>query len=632
MSGFTTIPDLNLPDVGALVQHFEKQCVEATYKNVKIVLQQLADPKSFFKVSAKSSILDQIKNGGGVLAFLGSEEFMDRYADDAALALVQATGAENIIKETLNTAYKWVSLAFMLNNNIVFILMKTVAVNIIAQLERKMEREKVLREKLVTLHNALKMLSDGDPIYNEYLDTLRQAASLLGQAKSKVQVVRGTLRTSNIYLSKQYSEAQKLVAQAQTKIRPSTGGNPFTTPFYDPKRGGVAGGDPVYALRLAGGNLLQAGSDGYIPGTKEQTDNILAIPLLTRDVIKAMRDYTVLTASINGMLRVFVGGIDQIATSIFTQLKQTALDLLSLVIKDLANLKDSMDDTLKPLPNGRPKNPVQVTAQAFKWTVQVSSIISEMKLLPEDALKKLKVQLGDAAVYQNAVDALKRMDTVSSGKAVLEAKDAQEQVGNFERQLLTGLLQANAAVLDNTVGSKALPLITTLIARCDLSTTRDTQIKSVLQTYVDHKFEGEDEFNRIIQSINSLLANAGMDRALDLWKTGDYAKFFGMNPKTASYVGAALEAVALLKECFKTTRERDSFDAVQKDLEREKDLLNIKIDFDFESAIRFNLKTCTEGFAKMKGINIQSILCGLATQAAAGSIFDPLSDSVAIPE
>lgn len=605
----------------SLAALFNQECVAATLSSIKLALQKLAEPQNLFQFQLSGALVDAASGGLGSLAeFAG--DYVQENADTIAFALLQATGEENALREALNTVYKYLSVAFLANNTLVFVIMKILAANIIEQLDRKRTRLDKLKDLLTQLYNALFLLSKGDPVYNAYLESLRSALKDLLLAKSKVANVKNTLRASNVYLSKTYSDAQQDVLRAQNKLRPSTGGNPFTTPFYEPGKTNVFNGSTGIddaALFTSKALLSSAG----IPTNREQLDHILAIPKITKNIILEMKDYSTLVFSTNGMLKSYIAGVNGLSTLLQDSLKKYALEHLDSIITQLTTLTGDMSQSLKGTPN-----PVKVTTLAFKWTAQTSFIISQMKLLPGTALSKIALPLADVAAFQASVNALKALNNASIGQAVLVATQSQEQAGDFEQRILTALLQANGAVATAKVGAPTLALIKSLIARTTLTVSRDTQIANILKEFIAHEVEGEAELNRLINSINDLMEKAGLDKALDLFRTGDYAKFFGLNAKSATYVGAALEAIALLKDCFDSEEKKQEITKVQRKLERDLDLLSLKLSFDFDLAIFKNIQLCLKNLNLTNLFNLQEFLCGIAESAGVGKIFQALDDAV----
>ena len=597
----------------SLFEQFQKECVSATLNNIKLVQQKLADAKNPFNFKLSGALVDAAKQGMGPLAdFAG--DYLEENADKIAFALVEATGADNAIREALDTVYKYISLLFLAQNTMVLVLMKGVGRNIIAQLDSKDIRLNELESLFTSLHNALLSLSRGDPAYSAYLANLRAALAKLLSANTKLKIVRNSLATRTLYLSKVYKSAQDDVAAAQHNIRPSTGDNPFTAPFL----GASSASDVASASVLSAKALLATTG---VPTSQEQIDNILAIPKISKQIIIAMKDYGVINASINGMLKAYIAGIEALTTALQDVVKGYALTHLDSLIKSVTDLSSDMKESLKGTPN-----PVKVTGLAFKWTAQVSFIIAQMKILPGDALRRLSLEAGDIAAFQKSIDDLKALNNIVQGQAILVATEAQEDIGALEQQVLTALLRANGAVASGKIDNATLSLVRTIIARIKITKQRNERIRSILLAFINFKLFGEDEIQDMLESINALMRSAGLDRAIELLKTGDYTKFFKLNAKTATYVGAALEAIAFLKDCFDSEEKKQEITKTQRKLERDLDLLSIKLSFDFDVAIFKNLLICKTNINLALKFNLEEFLCGLAEDAGIGKIFGALDD------
>lgn len=612
-----------IPDIGAISKHFSDKCFRAIEENIRIVLEKLANPKDLFTFEVSGALVDSVDQvmSGGLDAF--KQDFVQETATRAAVQAVDAVGAEypdltENIQKTINTAFNIINFAFLANNGLVLFMMKIVARNIINQLDSKASRTAALKDYLTQLHNILLTMKNGEPgVYDEYLDVLRSALIDVIQAETRVQLVQSTLQSSSIYLSRPYEDAKGFVASALMKVKP-TETNPLIAPFTRPD-GAFGGGDRPYAK--VGATLLDVAG---LPSTGEQVDNMLQVPAMTEAIVTAIRDYGGIVASINGMLRNFSQGLNALETTLYDSVQKYARDHLQRILNDLGYTKNSMDNVLSQ----RSPNPAKVTTKSFEWAIRLSNTLALMKVLPSDILGKINAPVAEVAFYESTIEQLKRLDTIGTGQAVLIAEDAREDVGALETQLLPLLLQANAKVFTLGIDDSLLSLNKNLIKRMDLTISRDAEIRAILQAFVDYPLALEDELNNAINAVNDLLSKAGLDRALDLINTGDLASFFDMNPKTASYVGAALNGLAFLKDCFDTEEEREKYNEVQDELESDTDLLNVQIGFNLDLRFFQNLEEClrVEGLVKM--FELDEYLCGLAEEAGIGKIFESLNDVV----
>ena len=611
-----------IPDVGALSKHFSDKCYRAVQENIRIALEKLASPSDLFTFEVSGALVDATNAvlGEGLDAF--QQDFVQETAQRAAYSAVEAAAAEypdleQNISKTLNTAFNIINLAFLANNGLVLFMMKVVANNIINQLDSKASRVASVKDLLTQLHNILKTFGNGSPIYEEYLNNLKEALGEVTSARNNVLLVRNTLDARGIYLSQRYDIAKTQVSSALQKVRP-TETNPLLAPFTNPSSL-VGSGQRPYAV--AGATLLE---EAGIPGTREQTENLLQVPILTQKIIQEMRDYAGIVASINGMLDAFYQGISRLETLLYDSLRKYASGQLYRIYSDLGYVEGSMDKVL----NGRRPNPAKVTSKSVEWTIRLSQTLAMMKLLPSEALGKIAAPLAEVSFYENTIEKLKDLDTISTGRAVLIAEDAKEDVGALEAQLLPLLLRANAQVHTFSVSEDTILLAKTLVERMNLTKSRDGEIRSLLQSFVDYPLALEEELENSYSAVKNLLEKAGLDRALDQISTGNVEGFFELNPKTASYVGAALAGLAFLKDCFETEEERERYNAIQSELESDIDLLNVEVGFNLDLRFFENLEECLRVEGLVKVFEIDEFICGLAESSGLGKAFDALNDVV----
>lgn len=625
-----------IPDIGAISKHFSDKCFDALQENIRITLEKLASPADLFNFEISGALVDATKSvlSGGLDAF--HDDFVKETAIRAAGSAIEGVGAlypdlyENINK-SLNTVFNIINFAYLAQNNMILFMMKIVARNIINQIESKESRIDKLKDLLTQLYNIMLTARNGDPIYDEYLAQLKAALAELISARANVQLVKSTLQSSNIYLSQRYDTAKSQVSSALSKVRP-TNTNPLISPFLqdggEVSTDGTLGGAVAGAAEAATRPYAQAGAflldTAGVPNSKEQFENLMQIPAITGEIINTMRDYAGTVSSINGMLSAFYVGIAGLETAFYDSLSKYAQEHLQRILNDMDSVQRSMGAVL----NVRSPNPTKVMTKAFEWTIKLSQTLSLMKILPSAALSKANIAAGEIGMYENTIALLKKLDNVSADGATLFAEDAKENVGLLEQQLLPLLLRANAQMVTLTIQDSVLALNKTLITRMAITKNRDTQIKTILQAFVDYPLAYETELAKAIEGANAILKKAGLNRAADLLATGDLSAFFEMNAKTASYVGAALNAMAFLKDCFDTEEERAKHNGIQSELESDMDLLNIQVGFNLDLRFFQNLEEClrVEGLVKM--FDIEEYLCGLAESAGLGKAFDAINDVV----
>lgn len=246
--------------------------------------------------------------------------------------------------------------------------------------------------------------------------------------------------------------------------------------------------------------------------------------------------------------------------------------------------------------------------------------------ITSDALGALQLNFETVDVYRASVSSLKRMGTVNNGKSALVADEAKENSVAFMGQLFTFLLEATNAVVSSSVRAEALSLCRSFIKRADLVESRDRDIATALTAFINAPIPFEDTINSIFNAIKKALSDLGLDRASDLLDSGEFEKFFKLNSKNATYVGAALEAIAFLKDCFDNDADKAKLSEIENEVQGDADLLSFSISFNFDLAIFKNLQDCLSlnGFGDL--FNSKEIICGLLEKSGVGTLFNKLND------
>jgi hypothetical protein len=613
----------------SLAVYFSKKCIDATKKNIQNVIKKFSEPMDLFTFDISGALKDAMAGGLGS-SWAYAKDYLSNNADVLAYSMAAPIGKSLglDVNNALNQVFSMLAFAQMAENNFVLYMMKYVAKNCVKKLDSKAKILAELKDLFTELYNQALIMTSGDPVYEGYLNNIRIALLELVSAKNDLTAVYNSLNTTSFFLSKVYERAMVKTTAAQHRLRPSTGGNPFITPFYDKNRSTAS------ALEKTGHQLLTT-TTKY--PSKEQIDAMRAIPRISIQIIKSMRDYATTLTIINGLLDVYEGGVALLSKEMNNKIRELALNSIARMIQQLNSLNKNIAQTLKKRPDPRYPNdrakaknvsPVTITASAFKWTAQVSALISQMQLLPRDALTRMNLNQIDLNAYEDSVKTLKSMDTIKAGKAILPATDAKESITSMEQQVLLALTATNTAIPTGSINEQTYSLIKAILARIELTIQRDRDIKSTLNGFINHKLESEALFERIMGQVEDAMQKAGLDKALDLFKTGDFASFFGLTGQTATYIGAAMAAIALLKQCFDTAEQQEELTQIERELERDLDLINIKLNFDFDLAIFENLQLClrVEGLSDL--FNIKEFLCGLVDSKKSGSIFNALADAI----
>lgn len=671
--------------------YFLKKCADKIEENIALTLAQLSDPASFVQIEMSDALAAAASGDMGALQDLAST-YVQQNADVLLLQALQVTGLENTALNALNLFFNMMAQAISAYNDLILLFMKKVAENIIVEVDKKEEINQNLKQKLINLLNGLLVLTSGDPVFEAYLRQLRAALIELDQGRRDIVLVRNTIDRTGRFLGKKYKSGKASIESAALKIKPLDN-NPYLQPT---------------ASALAN-NL-------GLPSTDEQINNLLAIPVLCKEVIVAMKDYDLTTLKINAMLVAYYAALNVLQTGMPDLMKKYLLSRFDSTLTKLQALINSMALNLNgqetaiggPI-GGFQVTPLNVSVQAFKWSMDVNLVLESFKLIPSghvviprqnngiapaqpngkrflgptqnyfsqvnigdqieifagaktgtyrvkaiiaeneveldrvlnnsiqtlspveyeitsDALGALELNFQVVDVYKRSVANLKSLGTITNGSGALIAEEAQENTSIFGAQLLSFLLKATAATVSAKLEASAISQCRGFIRRCDLVTDRGNEIKAFLRTFINTPIPLEETLAALQEGLMQALSALGLDKAADLLKEGKFAEFFGLDGQTATYVGAALAAIALLKECFDNDADQAALSEIENEIQGDADLLSISVSFNFSLAIFDNLQDCLDLTAFASLLNAKEIICGLLELAGVGDLFNDLQD------
>jgi hypothetical protein len=589
---------------------FAEECFRKIQENAQLIVEKLADPASLVSFSAEGALVDAAAGGLGGLA-----NFAEDYLRDNAATLITSaigvTGEENIARQFLNLAYNTISAAITANNDLVLMFVKVVAREAVIALDEKEEILLLMQEKFRTLYNTLVNMNAGDPVFEQYIADLREALILIDSASTNLDIVAGTLQTSNFFLDRTFQSAKDQLAEARELTTPLA-----DNPYFEPTFNAV---------------LTNAG----LPTVQEQKANMVAITRLSKQVIDSSRGYFVATLKANAIISAYQLAVDSFSENVLNVLARWAISLIDENNSQLKTLVENMADILngdineidRPVDGFSPE-PITVSAQTYKWQMILEIVANSLETVPDSQLTNINLSNSAVATYQESVDTLKGIDDYTNRNAIVPGEDGTEDVGTLETQLLTFMLAANAAVTTASVDESVLALGRSVLDRFTLTLERDADVKAALNSFISAPINAEQQLQEITDGVFKLLDDAGLDRAAEFLKEGAFGDFFNLDAKSCTFVGAALVAVAQLKECFPTVEEQQELTVVQRELEQAEDLLTLKLAFNFDLAIFQNIQDCL----RLEGLSItffeKETFCGIIESSGIGSAFNALNDLV----
>lgn len=456
------------------------------------------------------------------------------------------------IEDAQKLAFNAVSAALTAKNDLMlYFLQQTAQAAIDAILEKRAIIEEV-RVRHRYLYNALVILVAGNPFFAQYLRDLRQALTLMVAANNRFVNIRNTFVATDIFVSAQFNVAIQELQRAEDLLTPAD---------HNPD------------VKFTNSGLL---ANVGVPSDSQQLALIMSIPQLVQDFLLAMNGYFAATLKVNALLLAFMTGLDAMQSTTSKKLREYTISMMDSLLSKLQGLIGRMaiqingDQTalLQPVPGFTPDS-VKTSAESLRWVLELRAIIEFAKFVPGKTLSD--VNLSNAALqnYSKAVEQLKKMDGRTQGDAVLTATDGREEIGQLEQQAQLFAMKSLEAIIDANAPESVLALGRTVLARLDLSFTQDQEIERILREFVNQPLPFFDSLRKTADGIYATLENLGLDRAVDFLKSGKFEQFFNLNTKTATYAGAALVGIALLKECAETTEDQQHLVQAEREIQRE---------------------------------------------------------------
>lgn len=478
--------------------------------------------------------------------------------------------ANKFIKQTTeqvqSTVFDSITAAVTAKNDLAMYFIQEQAKLILINLEKKRIIAVTLQEKLRELYNILLLISNANPFFGPYLQQLRNALILIHNSKEDLTLIHNTLYSTNRWLKTRFQQVQNNLELAEALMNP-----PGTETD----------------VKFAGNSLLSAAASSL--SKSEQASILLALPQKIKEVLNCANGYFIITLKVNSLLLLFIQAHGAFTGASSRKIKQYTLNSLSKIIQRLDLLVAGMavqlnggaefiespkSDTVR-FPDGTTDSrlfdpdPIKASSSALGWVLDLQAIMEQLRVMPGNSLQALELSNNALQKYQDACTKIKALGNRTEGDAILTAVEGREEPGQLERQLSRFLLGAMKAVKKPKEGQPILPLGKTLIKRLDLTIAQDREIESALRDFASADLGFPSVVSKAGQNIFKMLDNFGLDRAADLLRSGDYAKFFNLDGKTATYAGAAITAFSVLKECLGTTEDREQLTQAQREVERE---------------------------------------------------------------
>jgi hypothetical protein len=621
--------------------------------SLDILSKQSADKRisDFINQTVGESVWDGIKNGP--LGQLGKDFMSEMIAKNGSkiinnvdTAIRKKIGTQ--VEQMQSLVFDSITAVLTAKNDLAMYFIQQLARQLLTAIQKKQRVTADLRTKLLELYNILVLITTTSPFFDEYLGQLRQALVNIYTARNDLVLVRNTLQANDFWLKLRYKEALDKLRLAEKLMEPDSAVEPD--------------------VKFTDKGLL---SGVGIPSKPQQLALLLSLPQKIKEVLACANGYFIAVATVNALLLAYTAAYGSFTQSASRKLKEYTIntldkliELLDALVSNMATqLNGSPDSILTPInqrvnsldPNFVEEarevlasggnleqtdlssaitgsytrrfspDPTLTSAFAMGWLIDLKSTLAFANIIPGPTLEALNVSNEALRRYNVSVERIKTFDTISNGDAILVAVDGREEIGQLERQLTTFTIAAAKAVALPQNAKAILPLGRTLLRRMDLVAQRDQEIYTVVAAFAGADLAFPDALKKSGDNIYRMLDKFGLDRAADALRNGNFADFFNMNSKTATYVGAAITGFAVLNNCLNTEEAREQVNQAKRELER-----------DLKSKELIALRSANSGFEQQKEENFvidnrlevlkdktieSSKACGLPQDLAPANLF-----------
>ncbi len=480
-----------------------------------------------------------------------------------------------------NAAFSMIAAAMLFQRELIYYFAMKTAEQIILHVEGPTGHRNnltELRDAIRRLYNALMAIAHTGDFYEEYLQKVRQALALLIEAQKKLDRVKSGYQATDKFQDRLYvavkgdlDAAVKLILPPTPKpdmsmrtpmMRPMVGKPPKPTGNKAVDKSSKA----AYATTKASAQMtdyLLPDTLGVQTASSRQYMALQAmwqIPKLVIEMIEAYDMYALNVLKLNTLVsgfksitepKVDLGMLSFFKDYIMTVLDKSSKELTSIIADMALSLNGSVTATDYTIP-GFTADPRAICARTPIWGVRIYTVKAILEGIDVNSMAKLNEGIELQEIHKDTVDAINKLDMIKGRGVILKRNDGLEEVGDLEPYVLALASQSALALVDKTQFAKnsagQYKSNTVVIAgqramaRVDLSLQHCDQIVSIMDNYIA-RTKPLLKTNILGDTLIGLCDQFGFDKLKDSLMGGNVAAVFGMSPKTATYVGAALTSL-----------------------------------------------------------------------------------------
>lgn len=488
-------------------------------------------------------------------------------------ALGKINGAVNGITSAAGGFMSAFSLLATGDVEIAMALARSNARLILEQLEKKDRIVTKLQNQVTALNNAVDLLLNSSPFFNDYLNKLILAYSAVDSSTKGLKSVVATLKGPRKF----YNE---------TQFNRSIQGLEYAVELILPDK-------TAEISQIQSGKLNDVIKDKIAPA-KDGLAAALTIPGITLEIAKLMADYSAITLYINTLIVLFLKALNSYINGFDRSgmIDQMTISHIESAISQLDPVQKQMHTSLFPTDarKSKPQYPLEVMSFATAWGVQLSAIITWLKANPGRMSAELNLTAASVAKYNRACQLILAQSDIRTGLATLKVSEGQESVKDTVLKMTDLVTVANTAVA--TVGSSAASVIgiqTSISKKLPDDLRRSVReagnlfassrglnasLKAALTPFAKEESGLERAATGLVGSLNQLASSLGFDRAASFIASADIGSIVSLSNTTLTFIGAGIAGIASLLSAIEdnpnaTDEDKQKLQATHEAMKRE---------------------------------------------------------------
>jgi len=515
--------------VKAMVDYLNSITSQTTAANQAAASQASRDPSSQIQGTAtaatQSATVTPLRSTPA--AAMGADtlnQFTTTIAQGLTSSLVSLPGIGTTVDSFFTAPLNMMTHAYAtfatLPVEIAMAMARNTARNIVTELNNKDALTSQLQAELIALHNAVLIVLNSEPFFNNYITQLTSALQQLVLADANFKSVVSRLQTKNLFSARLFQQGIAELDNAKNLILPNRNANVTTI------RG-------VTTLATSIGATLAADAQA----------SVLAMPGICYNIGTILIKLALSTLNVNNYLGLYYGAYQSLLNIVSSPppiLYTVMANYIQAGTNQLDTLLAGMKATLSNNP-GASLYPATVTSQATIWGLTVATIEQYMKAAPTAGLGVLDQTGTSLARYNASVKLLQAIGNQKYVGGVLDVTQAQELWTDVSLQITSLMLLANTVVVRPSDPKTVLTLFQHAISAVQAQQLVSARIRAALTPFILTPFSSSLGAAQTLVGQWSALCNTySLDRWAGLIQQGDTAGFFNSDPAEATSAGSAL--------------------------------------------------------------------------------------------